>query len=403
MNHCFRTVVLIGSIIQLIAATTSGAATRWNRLAPQGAGFSIEAPGDPQPSAEPGEYDYTSGLWFFSVKLLATEPAIRQLVERGERKELLKCLELIRDSIVTEAALTRRGSSAGDIDGYPSLRYSIEDEKLEGTNLLVLTREHLYLVMAIGPKGSPDAEAKRFLRSFRLVSTDAEPTTAGSHAPNAPSTNPVAAKLAGPMLAVARLIVEEKMNPLIDEAVQHAPPAARLGNRWNPSNPAWQEARRSISGRIARLADAYEKSGDVVRTLESELGQLAPASQAELAAALNGPAGSAILRQLALVAFTSMADDPNGPNPGERAWHKKLLALETVFDQRIGVTMPGDYGRNDPDVEAFFSSESRDVSRLCSMVVAKATRELEFGINLTMFDDSEIIRREIETVIARVK
>jgi hypothetical protein len=37
------------------------------------------------------------------------------------------------------------------------------------------------------------------------------------------------------------------------------------------------------------------------------------------------------------------------------------------------------------------------------MVVAKATRELEFGINLTMFDDSEIIRREMETVIARVK
>ena len=55
------------------------------------------------------------------------------------------------------------------------------------------------------------------------------------------------------------------------------------------------------------------------------------------------------------------------------------------------------------DVEAFFSTPSNDASRICFAVVAKATRELESAINLMMFDDSEAIGHEVETVIARVK
>ena len=67
--------------------------------------------------------------------------------------------------------------------------------------------------MTIGPKGSPNDDAKRFLRSFRLVTTNPR-LAADSPLSNASPANPVAAKLAGPMLAVARLIIEERMNPL---------------------------------------------------------------------------------------------------------------------------------------------------------------------------------------------
>jgi hypothetical protein len=49
------------------------------------------------------------------------------------------------------------------------------------------------------------------------------------------------------------------------------------------------------------------------------------------------------------------------------------------------------------------AADRREKSRLCFVVVSKATRQLEGAINLTLFDDSEAIRREIETVIAGVK
>ena len=35
--------------------------------------------------------------------------------------------------------------SFGEINGYPSLRFSIETEELEGTSLLVLTSGHMYM------------------------------------------------------------------------------------------------------------------------------------------------------------------------------------------------------------------------------------------------------------------
>jgi hypothetical protein len=52
MKTSFVKAIFIGSIIHVTAVTTSGAEGRWSRVAPQGAGFSIEAPGEPQPGAE---------------------------------------------------------------------------------------------------------------------------------------------------------------------------------------------------------------------------------------------------------------------------------------------------------------------------------------------------------------
>ena len=123
------------------------------------------------------------------------------------------------------------------------------------------------------------------------------------------------------------------------------------------------------------------------------------------ATALNGPAGSAIMRQLALFEFVAltMAEDPNGPSPGERAWQEKKRALETVFDQRVGAAVPRDDGAHRGDVEAFFSARSSDELNVLFAVVSKATHELESGINLMIFDESDVIQREVESVIARVK
>ena len=403
MNNRFFNALIIGSIINLATVTATGAAG-WSRLTPKGTGFSAEVPGERQPDTAATEYRYASGLWLMAVDVQPVDPATRQLVERRERKALLKCLESIRDKVIDGFTGKLRGSSSGDIDGNPSLRFSYESTELEGTNLMVITVDHLYLVMTVGPKGTSNDDAKRFFKSFRLVATESG-TPEEPDAPNASSSDPVASKLAGPMLAVARLAVEEKLNPIVDDVVQNAPPAARIGSRWNPSNTAWQQARTSISGRIERLADRYQNSSEALRALESGLKQLTPESQTALAAALNGPAGPAIVRQLARSQFASaiMANDPDGPRPGDRAWVTQLRELQDVFDRRIGSAMPPDDGSYEADVERFFSAHSSDVFRVCLSAVSTATRELETAINLMLFDNSDAIQREIEAVIARAK
>jgi hypothetical protein len=135
------------------------------------------------------------------------------------------------------------------------------------------------------------------------------------------------------------------------------------------------------------------------------LERLAPESQAALAAALNGPAGSAVVRQLALSQFiaVTMAENPDGPGPADPGWKEKLRALQTTFDQRLGTSMAEDDGGHRAAVDEFFSAQSSDLWNMFFAVVSKATRELETGINLTVFDNSDAIQREIETVIARVK
>ncbi|AMY09201.1 hypothetical protein LuPra_02414 [Luteitalea pratensis] len=403
MNSHFFKAILIGSIIHVVAVPVRGE-TAWSRVSPPGAGFSVEAPGTAQPDADSGQYTYSSGFWSLSVKLLAVHPGTRALVERRDRKALVRCLESMRDTMAGAVTAEWSGSSSGDIDGYPSLRFSIKTAEIEGEDLLVLTGEHLYLVMTVGPRGTRKDDAKRFLRSFRLLATDGLPVS-DSRAADAASTNPVATTLAGPMFTATRLIIEERTNRRIEGLLQAAPPAARLGTRWNPSTQAWQDAPTSITGRIAQLVDAYGKSGNVVRALESELEQLTPESRAALAASLHGPAGPAIVRQLARSQFVlmMMTDDPDGPRAGEPAWREKLKALQTLFDQRIGSALPSADGSDRTAVDAFFSDSSADALRLCSVVIGRATRELEDAINLMMFDNGDAIGREIETVIAGVK
>ena len=82
----FVKAILIGSIIQVTAVGASGAEDGWSRVDPQRAGFSIEAPGEPQAGHEPGQYTYSSGLWFLGVKILPVAPRTRVLVERRDRR-----------------------------------------------------------------------------------------------------------------------------------------------------------------------------------------------------------------------------------------------------------------------------------------------------------------------------
>jgi hypothetical protein len=181
MKNRLSNTSLIASAIVATAVTGGAADTRWSRVSPEGAGFSAEAPGEPQPS-EPGQYSYSSGLWFYCVKLIPVDPGTRILVERGDKKALKTRLESSRNSMVATVNATSDRSSYGELDGYPSLRFSLATEELAGTNLLVLTGEHMYMVMTVGPKGAKDDDAKRFLASFRLTTDAAGRTTMSSPA-----------------------------------------------------------------------------------------------------------------------------------------------------------------------------------------------------------------------------
>jgi hypothetical protein len=164
------------------AATTGAADTRWSRIAPEGAGFSAEVPGEREPGDEAGQYSFSSGLWFYRVQLIPTDPGTRILVERGDKKALKTRLESTRNTMVATSNAMSDRSSFGELDGYPSLRFSLATDELAGTNLLVLTGEHMYMVMTIGARGARDDDAKRFLASFRLTTDAAGRITTSSPA-----------------------------------------------------------------------------------------------------------------------------------------------------------------------------------------------------------------------------
>jgi hypothetical protein len=402
--------LLVASVVPLVAATPTRAQTRWSTFAPAGEGFSIEVPGEPVPMGEPGHYVYGVNDWSFIIKVDPVSPTIRELVEARQREPLAWFLDRIGRGLTNHGKATVVSSSSADFEGYPSLLISLEDQGeglvVEGIDRLVLTEEHLYMLITVGRKGSPRADAERFLGSFRLVKTASAPTASRPSAEPA-LTNPLVAKMAGPMLIVTRLITEQHMNPRIDHVVQNVPAAERLGNQWNPSNTEWQRARTVISDRVARMFGMYETSGELERTLESELASVAPGSDADaLTAALNGPAGGAILRNCAVIQFVStiMAEDPNGPKAGEHAWGEKMRALKKVFDERAGSAMPPDDGTHAADLSQYMAGSAHRVSMdLWSSVVGKATTQLDGAINLMIFDDRENILREIEAAIAGAK
>jgi hypothetical protein len=403
-------VLLIVSSVSLMAASPSRTQTTWSTFAPAGDGFSIEVPGEAQPTGEPGHYVYGTSEWAFIIKVNPTDQTIREMVEAHEREPLAWFLQKIAHGLTSQGKATVLSSSSEDFDGYPSLLISLEDPGegvvVQGIDRLVLTEERLYMLITVARKGTSKADAERFLGSFHLVKS-APASTASRPSPEPSSANPLVAKMAGPMLAVTRLITERHLNLRIDQVVQSVPAAERLGNRWNPSNAAWQQARTVISGRIDRMFEMYQASGELEKTLEAELARVSQGSDADaLAAALNGPAGGAILRNCAVIQFVStiMAEDPNGPQAGERAWGDKMRELKKVFDERAGPAMPPDDGTHAADLSQYMAGAAHQVSMdLWNSVVGKATIQLDGAINSMIFDDRENIVREIEAAIAGAK
>jgi hypothetical protein len=392
-------------ILALTAAPSLRARqTTWTLLSPKDEGFSIEVPGRASPTQKPGYYVYSADEWAFFVQVSPVSEAVREFVGASDRGPIKQYLDTIHKGFLKKA--TERSSSDADFAGYPSIRFSADGESdqkelFEGRYWLVVTEEHQYTLMAIGPRGSSSTNADRFLGSFRLLKTAAPRSGAPS-----PARSPLAAKLIPPLLAVAVLTIEEELSARIDEFVQNAPPAQRLGSRWTPTLPAFQQARAAITKRIASIAEAYDATGEMDRTFNAAVASSAPGSQADaIVSALGGPAGAAILRDTAVIEFAStvMAHDPNGPKAGERPWMERLNALARKFDDRLGAKLPRDRSR-EAEVPKFLDTDTGAALRtLWNSAIGKATTQITGAINLMMFDDRDAIMREIEAAVATVK
>ena len=399
------------SAIAVVAPCT--AQTQWTTFHSEGEGFSIDTPGESRPTDKPGHYVYGAGDWSLFVTVDPINQAVRELVENHEREATRQFLARVGNGLVRGGNATQVATSTEDFAGYPSLLMYIEGKadnlEFEGINRLVLTEEHLYILVTVGPKGSSRSDAERFLDSFHLTrSAPAPPATRApaSAPPAAPPVDPIVAKLTVPMLAVARLITTETMNPRIDDLLQRTPAAERLGSRWNPSHAAWPKARKSFTDRIALIAGMYEQSGEVQGKLQATISELSKADADAFAAALNGPQGAAILRQDGLIEFLStiMADDPDAPKPGDPGWNKRTGQLKLLFDKHAGPAMPAADGLPDGEAKAYFDSDVHRVSmKLWGAVVGKAVVQLQGAINLLIFDDREAITREIEAAIGQEK
>lgn len=224
----------------------------------------------------------------------------------------------------------------------------------------------------------------------------------------APPQDPALVKLLAPqMLAVSRLVVAERWNSRLDELVQRAPAAAGLGEKWNPSAPAWQQARRAIDARVVRLVDAYAQSDQISQVLRQRLTQdFSTPELAQLWAALKGPAGPSIQRQGAMTAFVVEAREttPDSPKPGDPEFFAQLKTLSRMFADRIGTAVPADDRRYEADVAAFSRDPAGNkFSMLWMAVVSKAETTLTGAVNLMLFDDREAIARDIAKAVATIK
>ncbi len=402
-RHIF-TIVLITFVS--LGVASSGAETRWQTLAPSGKGFSIEVPGEQQRDDTPGSYTFSTGLLSFCIVAQPVGPAARGFA--SNRVVGATYLEAVRDSVLSGIDGTLRSSSPGDFHGYPSLRFEIEGKQneieLEGSGLLVLTDQHLYALMTLGAKGLPNPHAERFFRSFTLGTADNRASVTAAHRPPS-SSDPVVAMLAGPMLAVARLLTTEEVNPLIDRLLQNAPGAVRLGSRWGPSSAAWQQARAAITNRIALINSLYEGSGKIVELLESKLGELPPSDGEAIRTALAGPQAAAIVRGHAFIVFAAevRSDNLDGPEVGTPAYNQRLRRLRNMFDEHAAPAMPGGRARPGEILDYVEVPGSDQLMSVWHFVVGKAAVDLRGAINLMMFDERERIMREIESAVASAK
>jgi len=154
----------------LPAASRSG----WAEVSPKDGGFAIEMPGTPKlDSKRPGRFAVEKGATFWTVEHEPMDPAVRELIQSGNRKRVEKILETLRDGAVNGIKATLIRSNADDFEGSPSVFFAysgvVEGTTIEATQRIVLTPDRMYSVVAMGASGATKKEdLERFFNSFRL-------------------------------------------------------------------------------------------------------------------------------------------------------------------------------------------------------------------------------------------
>lgn len=214
-------------------------------------------------------------------------------------------------------------------------------------------------------------------------------------------------KLKPSMLALTRLIAAEKFAPRMDELIQRAPNAEALGAKWTPTLPAFQKARTAISSRVTKVVDLYAASDELPGLLRKELDSYYPgAASAGLSTTLNGPTGPALIYASARSQFAlaMMSENPDGPRVGEPAWMTQLGTLMKTFKDRIGPAVPAPDAAALNEAEAFLNTDvGNKFSRVWMSVIDRAMNDLDTGIQLMIFDNRDVIMKEISAAIATVK
>jgi hypothetical protein len=215
---------------------------------------------------------------------------------------------------------------------------------------------------------------------------------------------------AGPMFTVARLLMEDTWNPLLDRRIQGSPAAAPLGAAWKPSDTRWQQARAALGARMTRILTAYAGSNELKKHIEAEVGRIGEGADLETAvAAINAPMGAALIRQQAkktYIVYAMSAGGPLKPGPsiGSPEWLKQLNELDRQFDERAGTNVPTDDGTHKADVEKFYATRplSEVLRRIWDFGVDNATRQLNTSLNLMLFDNQDAIEKDIAAAVGRV-
>ena len=119
----------IRSWLSALAGPTPPPPPRWNRVAPPGAGFSIDSPGSQKPSALPGLHAYDYGGWSLVVKVSAhDDSSYRAELARGDRAALERELQLQMDSMLRVwHARDHSAPAANMLDGHPSISFTFAD------------------------------------------------------------------------------------------------------------------------------------------------------------------------------------------------------------------------------------------------------------------------------------
>jgi hypothetical protein len=209
---------------------------------------------------------------------------------------------------------------------------------------------------------------------------------------------------AASMGAVARLVTEETWNPILDRRIQQSPAASGLGAAWTPSDPRWQKARRTLGARMTKIMDAHATSGQIRKHIQDEVGRIGASPDLNaIAAALNGPAGAALVRQQAKTNYIVTMMSAGGPNSaaiGSPEWNRQLRDFGKQFEDRIGASMPTDDGTHAAELQKLAAgSVGATMNRLWTYVVSNATRQMKTAINLMLFDEQDAIERDVASAI----